>query len=331
LFSYGYNFLRFCGKLFNGLYYVYDRLTIYIKRRNGYEYIENLESQNPQPKTLLQSCKTYLSKQYNYIYYKIFGKRNNYNNHENNRVNLAEITITNNTESFTSSVNKNKKDYENELFNQQMDELSLNSSSIELNYIHKHEEHESQYHSNEYDPLIEPVNSELDSGLFDPSSCYNDLVKNKNITDNVFHNVNLNNDSFLNNDYFNTSNDTYLNKSTQLEPVHLIIKDKLDTIPENSVSFKVYEYTKDQFIEHVVEEQVIETEEHVIETEEHVIETEEHNNTNVRDLNKSILETIFEESEPIENNNHLNYLHYSYIKDDSSDELRKEILKNPYI
>jgi hypothetical protein len=253
-------------------------------------------------------------------------------------VNLAEITITNNTESFTSSVNKNKKDYENELFNQQMDELSLNSSSIELNYIHKHEEHESQYHSNEYDPLIEPVNSELDSGLFDPSSCYNDLVKNKNITDNVFHNVNLNNDSFLNNDYFNTSNDTYLNKSTQLEPVHLIIKDKLDTIPENSVSFKVYEYTKDQFIEHVVEEQVIETEEHVIETEEHVIETEEHvieteehNNTNVRDLNKSILETIFEESEPIENNNHLNYLHYSYIKDDSSDELRKEILKNPYI
>ena len=366
LFSYGYNFLRFCGKLFNSLYYVYDRITIYIKRRNGYEYVENLESQNnsnPQPKTLLQSCKTYLSKQYDHIYYKVFGKRNNYNHPRDDRINLAEITIMNNTESFT--LNKNKKDYENELFDQQMNELCLNSSSIELNYIQNqaYEDPNSHYksnvynhsneyesnvhnyesdiynHSNEYDPLIEPTigNSELDAHLFDKSSKYsssndksssssNDLVKNKNITRDVFHNVNLNNDSFLNNNYFN-DNDTYLNKlqtgvSIHLEPVQLIIKDKLDTIPENSVNFKVYEYEKEHEKEHEKKNE-----------KEHDNDiVEEEINTSVREC--SVLETIFEESEPNENlygnyGNHSNYQSYSYTQE--SDELRKEILKNPYI
>ena len=31
--------------------------------------------------------------------------------------------------------------------------------------------------------------------------------------------------------------------------LNLIIKDKLDTIPNNSVNFKVYEYTKEQKVE----------------------------------------------------------------------------------
>ena len=384
LFSYGYNFLRFCGKLFNSLYYVYDRITIYIKRRNGYEYVEtqgDVESQNnsnPQPKTLLQSCKTYLSKQYDHIYYKVFGKRNNYDHPRDDRINLAEITIMNNTESFT--LNKNKKDYENELFDQQMNELCLNSSSIELNYIqnqayedlnshyksnvynHSNEyesivyNHSNEYesdvynHSNEYDPLIEPTigNSELDAHLFykssksssssndkssssndKSSSSSNDLVKNKNITRDVFHNVNLNNDSFLNNNYFNDNdndndNDTYSNKlqngvSIHLEPVQLIIKDKLDTIPENSVNFKVYEYEKEHENEHEKEDEK--------EDEHDIVEC-----TSVREC--SVLETIFEESEPNENlygnyGNHSNYQSYSYTQE--SDELRKEILKNPYI
>jgi hypothetical protein len=334
LFSYGYNFLRFCGKLFNSLYYVYDRITIYIKRRNGYEYVENqgdIESQNSQPKTLLQSCKTYLSKQYDHIYYKIFGKRNNYNHPRDDRINLAEITITNNIESF--NINKNTKDYENELFDQQMNELSLNSSSIELNCIQT----EVYEDSNEYDPLMEQPtvgNSELDAHLFDKSSCNS----NRNTRD-VFHNVNLNNDSFLNNNYFNTSNDTYTYSNDTYtysndtytysnEPVHLIIKDKLDTIPENFVNFKVYEYEKEQA---------------------HTSEI-----INEENLNKSVLETIFEEPEPndklndklndeindihnyiygnrVNHVNHVNYGNYSYIQDDSSDELCKEILKNPYI
>lgn len=240
---------------------------------------------------------------------------------------MAEITITNNIESF--NINKNTKDYENELFDQQMNELSLNSSSIELNCIQT----EVYEDSNEYDPLMEQPtvgNSELDAHLFDKSSCNS----NRNTRD-VFHNVNLNNDSFLNNNYFNTSNDTYTYSNDTYtysnEPVHLIIKDKLDTIPENFVNFKVYEYEKEQA---------------------HTSEI-----INEENLNKSVLETIFEEPEPndklndklndeindihnyiygnrvnhVNHVNHVNYGNYSYIQDDSSDELCKEILKNPYI
>ena len=91
--------------------------------------------------------------------------------------------------------------------------------------------------------------------------------------------------------------------------------------------FKVYEYTKEQ---EVVND----------DSTQEVVNVKEISNTNT-----SILETIFEETEPDENprdknaynnyinGNHYNHTSYSYTQymDDSSDELCKEILRNPYI
>ena len=81
-FSYIYNFVRFCGKLFNGIYFVYDQIRIYIRKRRGYVYLSSddieaqnhdilLPDQNSKHKTLLQKCKDYFTKRYDYYYFKL--------------------------------------------------------------------------------------------------------------------------------------------------------------------------------------------------------------------------------------------------------------------
>jgi hypothetical protein len=148
-FSYIYNFVRFCGKLFNGGYYVYDQIKIYIRKRRGYtnlglddieaqdrEYL--LPNQNTQQKTLFQTCKDYLTKKYDYYYFRIFGKRRNtFTQTPVNNVNI-QLTET----SFTNSQSySQEKQYERNLFDKQMNELCENNSSIEFNdYVEQHKQ-----------------------------------------------------------------------------------------------------------------------------------------------------------------------------------------------
>jgi hypothetical protein len=148
-FSYIYNFVRFCGKLFNGGYYLYDQIRIYLRKRRGYTNLSSndveaqdteylLPNQNVQHKTLFQTCKDYVTNQYDYYYFKIFGKRRNtFTEHKKNDVNI-QLTET----SFTNSESYSKeKIYERNLFDRQLSELCENNSSIEFNdYIEQHKQ-----------------------------------------------------------------------------------------------------------------------------------------------------------------------------------------------
>lgn len=150
-FSYIYNFVRFCGKLFNGGYYVYDQIRIYIRKRRGYTNLSSddieaqsteylLPNQNIQHKTLFQTCKDYVTKQYDYYYFRLFGKKRSSSQQTQRKSNDINIQLT--ETSFTNSESYSKeKLYERNLFDKQLSELCANNSSIEFNdYIEQHQQ-----------------------------------------------------------------------------------------------------------------------------------------------------------------------------------------------
>lgn len=229
-FSYIYNFVRFCGKLFNGIYFVYDQIRIYIRKRRGYVYLQSddieaqdrdilLPDQNFKHKTLLQKCKDYFSKQYDYYYFKIFGKRRNNQTFRRDHINPIHLTET----TFSSnSINQYSRQSEKDLFDKQLSELCANNSSIDLNdYIEQHRNLKS---------------SIANSSLFDinyKTGGSTSLNKSRG-DDNLFESVELNgtsnvsdirqgiDSSFLNNDYFQnfTQNIDDISISKSKEPVH---------------------------------------------------------------------------------------------------------------
>ena len=210
-FSYIYNFVRFCGKLFNGIYFVYDQIRIYIRKRRGYVYLSSddieaqdrdilLPDQNSKHKTLLQKCKDYFTKRYDYYYFKIFGKRRNnttVRQDYNNPIHLTETSYTSN------SLNNYSKQSEKDLFDKQLSELCANNSSIDFNdYI---EQHSNLKHSME------------NSSLFDVNYKTGSSVKldKSRVDENLFQSVELNDgdSSFLNNNFFKNFNKPYENEN----------------------------------------------------------------------------------------------------------------------
>lgn len=72
-FSYMYNFVKFCGKIFTWIKYLYDQIIIYLQKKKGYKYtlLNDLESQNrPQHKTYFQKIKDNIWK--SYIKFKLY-------------------------------------------------------------------------------------------------------------------------------------------------------------------------------------------------------------------------------------------------------------------
>lgn len=228
-FSYIYNFVRFCGKLFNGIYYVYDQIRIYLRKRRGYIYLESddIEAQNkdillPQQhtkhKTLFEKCKDYFNKQYDYYYFKFFGKRRNLNNitrqDRTTHINLTETTYSSN------SINNYSKQSERDLFDKQLSELCANNSSIDFNdYI---DQHRDLKHSMENSSLFD-INYKTGSSL-NMSNKYakdkdNQIIHDENLFqsvelnthDNINSTPDPNKSSFLNN-YFTKMNSTELDE-----------------------------------------------------------------------------------------------------------------------
>jgi hypothetical protein len=110
-------------------------------RRNGYIHCQDNEENIIQPKSIFQSCKEYISKKYNRLYYQIFGKQKDYGV-SNNPMNipLTEISIHNHSKTFSKEDNIEKN-----LFDNHIQELCTNSISIEFN--DKIYDHNSQYNS----------------------------------------------------------------------------------------------------------------------------------------------------------------------------------------
>lgn len=191
-FSYIYNFFRFCGKLFNGIYYVYDQIKIYIRKRRGYIYLPSdddieandilLPEQRRKHKTIFETCKDYISRKYDYYYYKIFGRQRTVNNRkrDSTHINLTETTISSN---YNNNSRYNDKETEQTLFDKQISELCANNSSIEFNdYVNQHKRFKQSYTSdNNDDHMFHTINlngvdslDNLENHYFDP----NRIIKN---------------------------------------------------------------------------------------------------------------------------------------------------------
>lgn len=217
-FSYIYNFVRFCGKLFNGIYFVYDQIRIYIRKRRGYVYLSSddieaqnhdilLPDQNSKHKTLLQKCKDYFTQKYDYYYFKIFGRRRNFvsvRQDNNNPIHLTETSYSSN------NFNNYSRQSERELFDKQLSELCADKSIDFNDYI---EQHSNLQYSMENSNLFD-VNYKTDkSERFDKSKG----------DDKLFQSIELNSvdpkDSFLNNAYFKNFNQSDETDNKETDPL----------------------------------------------------------------------------------------------------------------
>ena len=156
VFSYIYNFIKFCYKLFDGANYILNKISGYINYPNNYTY-NNLESQtSPQPQpTFFQKCK-------NYIKGFIFKTKKQDNNNNLYYIEQEEINLL-----------KLKKEQEYDLFNKQMDDLSEAS------------------HSN-YDPPLQSSSSVLNKSNSDYKYFNHYRETTFNTNSNLFYSVNLN-------------------------------------------------------------------------------------------------------------------------------------------
>jgi hypothetical protein len=219
-FSYIYNFVKFCGKLFLGVNYAYNQIKIYIKRRSGYINLNSndieaqtefmLPDQNARHKTIFETFKETVTKKYNYYYYMIFGKQNTNTstNTPTNTIQLLETTSHNNLPYYTQHS-------EQDLFDKHINELCANNSSIEFdNYITSN--NNSNITSNNNSNITSNYNSNITSN--------NSNYKSNDHDDDMFKTVDLNtnNDSFLNSNYFKNYYEPVLNKPYNVEDSNIL-------------------------------------------------------------------------------------------------------------
>jgi hypothetical protein len=190
-FSYIYNFVKFCGKLFSGVSYVYK----YISGNNNLNRVD-IESQNNQNnqnnnKTFYQKCKNYITKNYNYYYRKIFPNASvqmstiNTNtfvplvetNYSSQIKFSTQLNTSSNEDVFTRQNDNNKdniKELEQKLFIKKMNELQksdLEHSELEQKYnIHTH--------TNKYPYEYTPIFEENEEKYFDENIKTNSILKN---------------------------------------------------------------------------------------------------------------------------------------------------------
>lgn len=129
-FSYIYNFLRFCGKLWTWIEWTKDQIVFYIRKRQGYttlgdneEYFIPTQSQTT---TFFGSVKTQCKRVYNSTYKWVFGK---YPDSQQHILPLHESQ----RESFIlrpPTEQTRDKQLENELFDKQLRDLCSNDSDF---------------------------------------------------------------------------------------------------------------------------------------------------------------------------------------------------------
>ena len=183
-FSYIYNFVKFCGKLFSGVSYVYK----YISGNNNLNRVD-IESQNNQNnnKTFYQKCKNYITKNYNYYYRKIFPNASVQMStiNTNTFVPLVETNYSSQIKFSTQLNNSSNED----VFRRQSDnikELEQKEFIKKMNELQKsdleHSELEQKYnihtHTNEYPYEYTPIFEENEEKYFDENIKTNSILKN---------------------------------------------------------------------------------------------------------------------------------------------------------
>lgn len=354
-FSYIYNFIRFCGKLFTGVHYVYDQIRIYIRKRRGFTNLSSddesneylLPGQNTRHKTIFETCRDYVTKQYDYYYYKIFGKPRKTDNFTQNDtyIQLTETSLySTKNESGDYYISK-EQEIEKDLFTQQLNDLCANGSSIDFNaYIEKYnqsKQYQSQYDRFNYDKsqssqtesqLFETVVlNGVDENEFDKRSKQHlDMSSSNMLFDTQFIKRSLRGTNQT------QSTQTELNKST--EPIRLIIH---ETYPKQK-SVKRSKLSLGSNIPTIEEEDEQEDEQedkdgkivyninsdykldfNSVNKSEEDSEEDSENKSEYNNKNK--------DGEHDNNRIHGNSISYSLLKENTLDDYTSEILRNPYI
>lgn len=138
-FSYMYNFVKFCGKIFTWIKYLYDQIIIYLQKKKGYKYtlLNDLESQNrPQHKTYFHQIKDNIWK--SYIKFKLYLGFSHIQRQQqtNHGIPLTE-TISNSNIKNESYYNSSEKLH----FNNTID--NLDESSLLFDYLNNEHNNES--------------------------------------------------------------------------------------------------------------------------------------------------------------------------------------------
>jgi hypothetical protein len=130
-FSYMFNFVKFCGKIFTWIKYLYDQIIIYLQKKKGYKYtlLNDLESQTTQQnQTYFQKIKDNIWKQYIKLKLYLGFSHIQRPSHINNGIPLTE-TISNSNIKNESYYNSSEIDY----FNNNIDDLNESSMLFDIN------------------------------------------------------------------------------------------------------------------------------------------------------------------------------------------------------
>lgn len=185
-FSYMYNFVKFCGKIFTWIKYFYDQIIIYLQKKKGYKYtlLNDLESQTTQQnQTYFQKIKDNIWKQY--IKFKLYLGFSHIQrpSHINHGIPLTE-TISNSNIKNESYYNSSEIDY----FNNNIDNLNESSMLFDINH--------NIDNSNDSENTFNLENSINISNNFDFN--HNDISNNFDFnlnSSNMFQSINLSNDN----------------------------------------------------------------------------------------------------------------------------------------
>ena len=242
-FSYMYNFIKFCGKVFTWIKYLYNQIIIYLQKKRGYKYtlLNDLESQQTQQnKTYFQKIKANIWK--TYIKFKLYlgfshTQRPSQTNHG--------IPLT---ENVSNSNIKNESYYnssEQEYFNNYIDDL--NKSSILFDY-NNNETIEDSNISNNFG------NSENISNNFGNSENISNNFEfnnyNESNNNNMFRSINLSNynsNIISSNKNYNIDNNTSILNTLYEKPIeHPYNVDNSNLLFDSNFIFETIKQAKRQ-------------------------------------------------------------------------------------
>lgn len=164
-FSYIYNFIRFCGKLFTGVSYIYKYINPVPQVDLEAQYLQ--ENRNKR-ETIYNRCKGYIVKNYNYYYRKFFKQQGTIN--EYSELNAFPLTETNygsdvnfSTQLHTSNEISKKRENnilkkrENDMFNKKMQELE--HSELDVEYTNGNIKNENEFYDKDKASLLQDSNN----------------------------------------------------------------------------------------------------------------------------------------------------------------------------
>ena len=201
-FSYIYNFIKFCGKLFTWIKYIYDQIVIYLQKKRGYKYtlLNDLESQTTQTrKTYFQQIKENIWMSYIKLKLYLGFSHKQPLSSQHLGTPLTEIVSNSNIKN-QSYYNSSEQNY----FNSNLDDLD--ESSILYNYLNDEIDNSvsdnfNVQHSEYSEDLVNLKGSENT----------NNLENSENLI-NYFNNTNLSN--------FNSNNTNLSNFNSNIIPLN---------------------------------------------------------------------------------------------------------------